>query len=129
MIRLRNAKFISEFTKFKLFPLKKLFLIFHKLCLNFSPLAIRTLACLLENCGRWLYLNPTTHARLIKTIELIKQKQKVTYLQQNLENFIENAIYFVTFKIENATYSPPLQKKVKILLKAAKKVLKLAKTC
>jgi len=94
MIRVRNARFIAEFTKFNLFPLKKLFIIINKLTVNFSPLAIRTLACLLENCGRWLYLNPLSHQRLLAAIKIIRQKQKATFVHQELENYIENALYY-----------------------------------
>jgi len=107
MIRLRNAKFLAEFTKFKLFDLKSLFRILILLIKDFTPLAIRTLSCLLENCGRWLYRNPVSHVRLTKILERVNVRKQSVYLQPDLENYIENSIYFCCPPPGKAIEPPP----------------------
>ena len=73
LIQLRNIKFISELTKFGLFPIKNIFDIIKYLFDDFKGKSVDLLCCLLDTCGRYLYLNENSHNQFKSLLDNLKK--------------------------------------------------------
>ncbi len=77
--RLRNARFIAELTKFKVGPSEQ-FLVFDVLhtCLDEigHTFNIDLICCVLESCGRWLYMKADTQLRLVAVLDRLMSLKK-----------------------------------------------------
>lgn len=62
--RRRICSFLSEFAKFKLLPQSITFNCLKKCVKDFTGPNIEMTCFLLEQCGRFLYLQPESHARV-----------------------------------------------------------------
>lgn len=62
--RRRICTFLSEFTKFKLLPQTLAFNCLKKCIKDFTGTNIDMMSYLLESSGRFLYLQPESHARM-----------------------------------------------------------------
>ena len=67
--RLRNATYIGELTKFRIYPTLYTFDCVRACFEDFHHHNIDVLCCLLERCGRWLHRNPETHVRLMQALD------------------------------------------------------------
>jgi regulator of nonsense transcripts 2 len=67
----KNVRFISELTKFKLCPFAKIFNVLSACVRDFKPHSLEQLAQILECCGRFLYLTPQTHPHLVKLLDIV----------------------------------------------------------
>ena len=91
--RAKNARFISELTKFKVTPTHA---IFHclKTCLeDFSGPNIDVLASLLEGCGRYLLRTEETSARMRSMLEMLRRKRAAANLDSRQLLLLNNAYY------------------------------------
>ena len=93
--RVRNARFIGELTKFRVFPFSSTFACVRTLLDDFGQKAIETLCVLLETCGRFLYRTPETAVRMANVLEVLTKKRKTRNLDPRSESALENA-YFAT---------------------------------
>ena len=71
--RIKNIRFICEMIKFDLFPMQNVFEILKKLLDDFKGISIDLLCNLMENTGRYLYLNEQSHLKFTSCLDLIKQ--------------------------------------------------------
>ncbi|SPO27701.1 related to NMD2 - Nonsense-mediated mRNA decay protein 2 [Ustilago trichophora] len=91
--RAKNARFLSELTKFKVTPTHA---IFHclKTCLeDFSGPNIDVLASLLEGCGRFLLRTEETSARMRSMLEMLRRKRAAANLDSRQLLILNNAYY------------------------------------
>ncbi|KAI0666624.1 ARM repeat-containing protein [Trametes maxima] len=92
-VRLRNATFLSNLTKFRVVPAHVILHMF-KVCLDdFSGTNVENLALLLEGCGRFLLRSDDTRVPFAKMIELMRRKQSMVHLDQRQLLLLENAYY------------------------------------
>lgn len=102
--KLKNIRYISELTKFKVAPSTVIFRCWHTCLLNFTPHSIQVCCSMLETCGRWLYRNRETHLRCTAFLERMMKLKKTKVLDQYLNNALDNAFY---------QCKPPVQSAVK----------------
>ncbi|KAJ1022534.1 hypothetical protein NDA16_003523 [Ustilago loliicola] len=91
--RAKNARFISELTKFKVTPTHA---IFHciKTCLeDFTGPNIDVLASLLEGCGRYLLRTEATSAHMRSMLEMLRRKRAAANLDSRQLLLLNNAYY------------------------------------
>ncbi|KAF2860453.1 ARM repeat-containing protein [Piedraia hortae CBS 480.64] len=94
-VRLSNVRYLSELTKFGVVPEH---VIFHCLKVSlddFSRMNLEIIACLLENCGRYLLRHADTAPRMGLFLETLQRKKAAQHLGQQERMLIENAIYYV----------------------------------
>lgn len=80
--RIKNIRFICEMIKFNLFPMQNVFEILKKLLDDFKGVSIDLLCNLMENAGRYLFLNEQSHLKFnscLETIKLNTQYSKYTF--------------------------------------------------
>ena len=93
--KIRNMRYLTELTKFKVAPPTLIFKVWHALLLSFNPNAIQLIALLLEQCGRWLYRTPLHHMRCAQFLERTMQLKETKYLDRTLNLLLENAYFAV----------------------------------
>ena len=69
--RRRICTFLSEFTKFRLLPQSIAFACLKKCVKDFTGTNIDMTSYLLESCGRFLYLQPESHARMKHLVKIM----------------------------------------------------------
>ncbi|GJQ12612.1 hypothetical protein GpartN1_g4403.t1 [Galdieria partita] len=93
--RIWNARWISEMTKFRLFP-AHVVLGYVKLCLeDFSHYNVDIVCAVLETCGRFLYGNSETEYRTSSLLDILWRLKSVKNLEPRHEVMVENAYYTV----------------------------------
>ena len=95
-LRLRNAKFISELTKFKVGP-PEMFLVFDVLhaCMDEinQSFSVDVVCCVLETCGRWLYMKAESQLRLVAVLDRLLTLKKSNIHNAAHHAMIENAVF------------------------------------
>ncbi|KAJ1965716.1 mRNA decay protein [Dipsacomyces acuminosporus] len=89
--RLKNIKYISELTKFKVAPLHVPFHCAKVLLEQFHVQNLEVLCSLLEQCGRFLLAQPETSARVSSLLDILMRKRQVLNLDDRTNQLIENA--------------------------------------
>lgn len=90
--RIKNIRFICEMIKLNLFPMQHVFEILKRLLDDFKGMSIDLLCNLMENAGRFLYLNPQSHLKFNSCLDIIKQ---------NTQYSKKYCLFFKLFFIEN----------------------------
>lgn len=70
---LKDCRLISEMVKFGAFPIKDVFDIIKELLTDFKFKSIECLCQILDNCGRYIYLNKATQERFGQILDSIKK--------------------------------------------------------
>ena len=70
---LKDVRFISEMVKFDAFPIKRIFDLIKDLLDDFKFKSIECLSQILDNCGRYIYLNKTAQERFGQILDTIKK--------------------------------------------------------
>ena len=70
---LKDIRFVSEMVKFGAFPIKNVFDIIKDLLDDFKFKSIECLCQLLDNCGRYIYLNKVSQERFGQILDTIKK--------------------------------------------------------
>jgi regulator of nonsense transcripts 2 len=78
--RIKNIRFICEMIKFNAFPMQNIFDILKKLLEDFKGISIDLLCNLMENAGRYLYLNEQSHLKFSNFLENVKQNSQYSKL-------------------------------------------------
>lgn len=87
------SRFIAELVKFGVFPNEKIFSLFKSLTEKFQGDNIDIACNLLDNCGRYLYLNEDTNSKFSNYIDTIKQLGKqMSHFDNRMYNIIMNSI-------------------------------------
>ncbi|KAJ5099334.1 hypothetical protein N7532_006335 [Penicillium argentinense] len=94
-VRMMNARYLAELTKFGVVPEHIIFHCFKVSLDDFSRKNIEIIGNLLENCGRYLLRNPETSPRMASFLETLSRKKVVQAIGQQERMVIENAIYYV----------------------------------
>ncbi|KKA31125.1 hypothetical protein TD95_000607 [Thielaviopsis punctulata] len=105
-VRLANIRYLAELTKFGIVPEH---VVFHCLKVSlddFSRMNIDIMCNLLENCGRYLFLNPETSPRMATFLETLQRKKSVLHIGPDERMKIENAMNLV-----NPPERPAIQQK------------------
>ncbi|KAI8324637.1 ARM repeat-containing protein [Martensiomyces pterosporus] len=89
--RLKNIKYISELTKFRVAPLHVPFHCAKALLEQFHVQNLEVLCSLLEDCGRFLLAQPETSARVSTLLDILMRKRQVLNLDDRTNQLIENA--------------------------------------
>ncbi len=91
--RAKNARFISELTKFKVTPTHAILHCF-KTCLeDFSGPNIEVVATLLEGCGRYLLRTEDTSVKMRSMLEMLRRKRAAANLDSRQLLLLNNAYY------------------------------------
>ena len=94
-VRMLNIRYLAELTKFAVVPDHVIFHCFKVSIDDLSRMNIEIIANLLENCGRYLFRNPDTSARMTSFLETLSRKKSAQHLGQQERMLIENALYYV----------------------------------
>ena len=94
-VRMLNMRYLAELTKFAVVPEHVIFHCFKVSIDDLSRMNIEIIANLLENCGRYLFRNPETSARMTSFLETLGRKKSAQHLGQQERMLIENALYYV----------------------------------
>ena len=70
---LKDVRFISELVKFGAFPIKNVFDIIYDILDDFKFKSIECLCQILDNCGRYIYLNKISQDRFSSILDKIKK--------------------------------------------------------
>ncbi|CCX34186.1 Similar to Nonsense-mediated mRNA decay protein 2; acc. no. O13824 [Pyronema omphalodes CBS 100304] len=94
--RSRNARYLSELTKFGVVPEHVIFHCLKVAIEDFHRVNVEIICHILENCGRFLLRTPETSGRMIQFLETLKKKKDgVHHLGPQERIAIENAFYYV----------------------------------
>ncbi|TGZ85719.1 ARM repeat-containing protein [Ascodesmis nigricans] len=93
--RARNARYLSELTKFGVVPEHVIFHCLKVAIEDFHRINIDIICHILENCGRYLLRNPETSPRMASFLETLKKKKDGVHLGPQERVAIENAFYYV----------------------------------
>ncbi|CAO3628795.1 unnamed protein product [Cunninghamella echinulata] len=91
--RVKNIRFISELTKFKVAPYHTIFHAFKIALDDFTNQNIDIICNLLECCGRYLLRTPATSVRMANMLEIVMRKKNVQHLDNRQALMVENAYY------------------------------------
>lgn len=92
-VKIKNARYIGEATKFGLISRSEATTCFRILVLDFSIGAIEMICGLLESAGRFLFRSPDSHQKTKLLLEQLKRKKQTKNLDQRLLAQLDNAIY------------------------------------
>lgn len=92
-VKLRNAKFIGELTKFSLCPASLTMSYWHRCLQNFSFHCVEMLCCMIDTCGRFLFRSSDTHAQTETLLDTMWRLKSAKHLAPNLEALVDNAYY------------------------------------
>ncbi|KAI9499281.1 armadillo-type protein [Zychaea mexicana] len=91
--RVKNIRFLSELTKFKVTPSHTIFHVFKIALDDFTHQNIDIVCNLLETCGRYLLKSPETSVRMNNMLEVVMRKKNVQHMDNRQMLMIENAYY------------------------------------
>ncbi|KAI8373653.1 armadillo-type protein [Choanephora cucurbitarum] len=91
--RIKNIRFLSELTKFRVTPAHTIFHSFKIALDDFTNHNIDVVCNLLETCGRFLFRSPETNARMAGMLETVMRKKNVQHLDSRYALMVENAYY------------------------------------
>ena len=91
--RIKNIRFLSELTKFRVTPAHTIFHSFKIALDDFTNHNIDVVCNLLETCGRFLFRSPETNARMAGMLETVRRKKNVQHLDSRYALMVENAYY------------------------------------
>ena len=103
--KIKNIRFISELTKFKVFPANYALIDLKKMLDDFSPFNVELASTMLECCGRFLYRTPLTHERTANLLEIMMRKKNALHLDNRLVMLVENAYYSVSALIMSSLFT------------------------
>ncbi|RIA79977.1 armadillo-type protein [Glomus cerebriforme] len=92
-IKIKNIRFISELTKFRITPQHIIFHCLKVLLDDFSNQNIDVACNLLETCGRFLFKSPETSVRMGNMLDIMMRKKSVQHLDNRQLLMVENAYY------------------------------------
>lgn len=93
--RARNARYLSELTKFGVVPEHVIFHCLKVALEDFHRINIEIICHILENCGRYLLRSSDTSQRTAIFLETLKKKKDGVHLGHQERILIENAFYYV----------------------------------
>lgn len=93
--RARICRFIGELTKFKVMDQGLVFSCLKKVVENFNHYNVDMACMLIENCGRFLSVQPESCVRMQNLVEIVARKKVSGDLDQNRIIMIENALYLM----------------------------------
>lgn len=91
--RIKNIRFLSELTKFRVTPAHTIFHSFKVALDDFTNHNIDIVCNLLETCGRFLLKSPETSVRMNTMLETVMRKKTVQHLDSRYALMVENAYY------------------------------------
>lgn len=91
--RIKNIRYLSELTKFRVVPAHTIFHSFKVALDDFTNHNIDIVCNLLETCGRFLLKSPETGARTSGMLETVMRKKTVQHLDSRYATMVENAYY------------------------------------
>ncbi|PVV05071.1 hypothetical protein BB560_000408 [Smittium megazygosporum] len=89
--RMKNAKYISELTKFNIIPQYIVTMYCKRLTESFSNNDIEVLCLFLENCGLLLLSNPESNPHISQILKTLLRKRNALNLDQRTLMLIDNA--------------------------------------
>ncbi|CAN8061286.1 unnamed protein product [Agarophyton chilense] len=116
----KNARYVGEYVKFGLISTSAMFDLL-ALCMKDLTGHRVDLAChLLESCGRYVYLSPTTHIRMSTILETLWRLKSVKNLEARHNTLIETAFFAVRLspgsKAHKKKSRPPLHEYIRHLI-------------
>ena len=91
--KIKTVRYVGELTKFGVFPKDETMQCLKILILDFSHHQIEMACNLLEVCGRYLYLSPSTHIKCNLLLQQMLRKKSLIPIQTKYISMIENAYY------------------------------------
>ncbi|KAI9310910.1 hypothetical protein BX666DRAFT_2032401 [Dichotomocladium elegans] len=91
--RVKNIRFLSELTKFKVTPAHTIFHVLKVALDDFTQQNIDIVCNLLEVCGRFLLKSPETAVRMGNMLDIMMRKKNVQHLDNRQALMVENAYY------------------------------------
>ncbi|KAI8142032.1 armadillo-type protein [Fennellomyces sp. T-0311] len=91
--RVKNIRFYSELTKFRVTPPHTIFHVFKVTLDDFTHQNIDIVCNLLETCGRFLLKSPETSTRMSNMLDVVLRKKNVQHMDNRQMLMIDNAYY------------------------------------
>jgi regulator of nonsense transcripts 2 len=92
---LRVSRYLAELVKFRAAPPITIFRVFKGLLSDFSHHNVDICTALLEQCGRFLYLQPHTHQRMSEVLDTVLRLRSVRNLDVRQAALVEAAYFSV----------------------------------
>lgn len=99
--KVKTVRYIGELTKFGIFPKDETLQCLKILILDFSHHQIEMACNLLEVCGRYLYLSPSTHIKCNLLLQQMLRKKSLLSIQTKYISMIENAYFSSCPNVQN----------------------------
>ena len=93
--RLRNARYIGEMVKFRLFPAGTAFRLLKSLFTDFSGHNVDAACALVETAGRYLLRRPDTAQRMTNMLEIMMKLKTAKNMDPRLAGLIDSTYYVV----------------------------------
>ncbi len=93
--RLRNLKYLSELTKFGIVENIIIFNKIRKFIMDLKTVNIEALSLLLDGCGRYLFLNPSTHDIMVEMLDLLNKKRRTKDLSVQDKMILQGCYLYI----------------------------------
>lgn len=93
--RIRNARFVGEMVKFRIFPAGTAFVLLKKLLDDFSGHNIDTACAFVDNAGRYLHQRTDTNIRMVNMLGIMMKLEKAKNLDHRQRGLIDLAYHAV----------------------------------
>ena len=116
--RLRNARYIAELLKFRLFPAGTSFLLLKSLLDDFSGHNVEAACALVEGAGRYLLRRPDTTVRMTNMLEIMMKLKNAKNMDARLGGLIDSTYYIVksTAQGPRVKERPPIHEWIRYLI-------------
>jgi regulator of nonsense transcripts 2 len=116
--RLRNARYIGELVKFKLFPAGTAFRLLKSLFTDFSGHNVDAACALIETAGRYLLRRPDTAQRMTNILEIMMKLKTAKNMDSRLAGLVDSTYYVVksTAQGPKVKERPPIHEWVRYLI-------------
>lgn len=116
--RLRNARYIGEMVKFRLFPAGTAFRLLKSLFTDFSGHNVDAACALVETAGRYLLRRPDTSQRMTNMLEIMMKLKTVKNMDSRLAGLVDSTYYVVKSTAQGPKIKerPPIHEWVRYLI-------------
>jgi hypothetical protein len=116
--RLRNARYIGELVKFKLFPAGTAFRLLKSLFIDFSGDNVDAACALVETAGRYLHRRADTAQRMTNILEIMMRLKTAKNMDSRLAGLVDSTYYIVKSTAQGPKIKerPPIHEWVRYLI-------------
>lgn len=117
---IKSAQYVGEYVKFGLIDTSTMFDLLSICMKDFSAHRVDIACHLLESCGRYVFLSPSSHVRMGSILETLWRLKSVKNLEARHNALVETAFYAVRLSPGSKTHKkksrPPLHEYIRHLI-------------